>query len=112
MRVLPYWPDERYVELAPKHWSATRARLLVEPGEVAVGGGGEELVGHVHQHAVVAQGVLGERGLQLGGHERRVAGGFEEVVEAGAPLIAGGGLQDEATADAAAEGQQLGGTEA
>jgi len=27
MRVLPYWPDERYVELAPRHWSATRARL-------------------------------------------------------------------------------------
>ncbi len=20
MRVLPYWPDERYLELAPKHW--------------------------------------------------------------------------------------------
>jgi transposase len=27
MRVLPYWPDERYLELAPKHWAATRARL-------------------------------------------------------------------------------------
>src|SRR5690606_36743766 len=27
MRVLPYWPRERYLELAPQHWAATRARL-------------------------------------------------------------------------------------
>lgn len=27
MRLLPYWPDERYLELAPKYWTATRARL-------------------------------------------------------------------------------------
>ena len=27
MRVLPYWPDERYLELAPKYWPATRVRL-------------------------------------------------------------------------------------
>ena len=27
MRVLPYWPPERYLELAPQHWAATRARL-------------------------------------------------------------------------------------
>ena len=26
-RVLPHWPKDRYLELAPKHWSATRARL-------------------------------------------------------------------------------------
>lgn len=28
MRVLPYWPQGRYLELAPQHWLATRARLL------------------------------------------------------------------------------------
>jgi transposase len=28
MRVLPYSPKERYLELAPQHWAATRARLL------------------------------------------------------------------------------------
>jgi hypothetical protein len=28
MRVLPYWPDSRYLELAPNHWAATRAKLL------------------------------------------------------------------------------------
>lgn len=28
MRVLPYWPDSRYLELAPNHWGATRAKLL------------------------------------------------------------------------------------
>lgn len=27
LRVLPYWPRERYLELAPKHWQATRAKL-------------------------------------------------------------------------------------
>jgi hypothetical protein len=27
LRVLPYWPSDRYLELAPKHWRATRARL-------------------------------------------------------------------------------------
>src|SRR5690606_12331354 len=30
MRVLPYWPRERYLELAPQHWAATRARLVPE----------------------------------------------------------------------------------
>ena len=27
LRVLPYWPRDRYLELAPKHWSRTRTRL-------------------------------------------------------------------------------------
>ena len=27
IRTLPYWPRERYLELAPAHWAATRARL-------------------------------------------------------------------------------------
>ncbi len=26
-RVLPHWPKDRHLELAPKHWLATRARL-------------------------------------------------------------------------------------
>jgi len=26
-RVLPYWPRTRFLELAPKYWAATRARL-------------------------------------------------------------------------------------
>jgi hypothetical protein len=34
LRVLPYWPRERYLELSPKQWSATRARL--RPEELAV----------------------------------------------------------------------------
>jgi transposase len=28
-RVLPHWPKDRYLELAPKYWSTTRARLDV-----------------------------------------------------------------------------------
>lgn len=27
IRVLPHWPKDRYLELAPKYWAATRARL-------------------------------------------------------------------------------------
>jgi transposase len=33
IRVLPLWPRDRYLELAPKHWATTRARL--EPDELA-----------------------------------------------------------------------------
>ena len=32
MRVLPYWPRERFLELAPKYWRATRATL--DPDEL------------------------------------------------------------------------------
>ena len=32
MRVLPYWPKERHLELAPMSWTATRARL--DPNEL------------------------------------------------------------------------------
>src|SRR5262245_55348264 len=28
MRVLPHWPDSRYLELAPNNWARTRAKLL------------------------------------------------------------------------------------
>jgi transposase len=34
LRVLPYWPQDRYLELAPKYWRATRARLRPEQLEV------------------------------------------------------------------------------
>jgi transposase len=33
MRVLPHWPRDRYLELAPKYWMSTRARL--DPVELA-----------------------------------------------------------------------------
>jgi transposase len=33
IRVLPYWPRERFLELAPKFWVATRARL--DPRQLA-----------------------------------------------------------------------------
>ena len=56
--------------------------LLVEAGEHSIGGGGQELVGEVHEHAVIAGGVLGEGGLELGRHEGRIAGRPEQVVEA------------------------------
>jgi transposase len=33
LRVLPYWPKDRHLELAPKHWTTTRGSLV--PGELA-----------------------------------------------------------------------------
>jgi hypothetical protein len=27
LRLLPYWPRDRYLELSPKYWRTTRARL-------------------------------------------------------------------------------------
>lgn len=33
LRLLPQWPSDRYVELAPKNWNATRARL--DPSELS-----------------------------------------------------------------------------
>lgn len=39
LRVLPYWPQDRYLELAPQHWRATRARL--DPVEL------ERLLSHI-----------------------------------------------------------------
>jgi transposase len=30
LRVLPYWPRDRHLELAPKYWHATRGRLRPE----------------------------------------------------------------------------------
>jgi transposase len=30
LRVLPYWPQDRYLELSPKYWHATRGRLRSE----------------------------------------------------------------------------------
>ena len=34
IRVMPYWPRDRYLELAPKYWATTRARLV--EGELAL----------------------------------------------------------------------------
>lgn len=36
-RVLPHWPDDRYLELAPKHWRATRAKLVAAELEAELG---------------------------------------------------------------------------
>jgi hypothetical protein len=33
IRVMPYWPRERYLELSPKFWAETRSRL--DPNELA-----------------------------------------------------------------------------
>jgi len=38
MRVLPCWPDERYLELAPKQWLSTRARLNADELDMPLSG--------------------------------------------------------------------------
>ena len=43
IRVMPYWPRDRYLELAPKYWARTRVRLdaaeLARPlGHISVPG--------------------------------------------------------------------------
>ena len=30
IRAMPYWPRERYLELAPRYWARTRARLSAD----------------------------------------------------------------------------------
>lgn len=37
IRVVPYWPRERYLELAPKYWAATRATLDARELELPLG---------------------------------------------------------------------------
>jgi hypothetical protein len=34
LRLLPYWPPYRFLELAPNHWTATRAKL--DPAQLAL----------------------------------------------------------------------------
>ena len=81
--------------------------LFVELRQLALGGDGEEVAGHGGEHAVIAEGVLAERGHELGGHEAGVAGGVEQMRQAGAQLLPTGVLQGQAAADAAAEGPQV-----
>ncbi|MBX3210563.1 MAG: IS66 family transposase [Labilithrix sp.] len=37
IRVMPYWPRDRYLELAPKYWLRTRARIPERELELALG---------------------------------------------------------------------------
>jgi transposase len=37
IHVLPFWPRDRYLELAPKYWAATRARIPAEQLAVEIG---------------------------------------------------------------------------
>jgi IS66 C-terminal element len=37
IRAMPYWPRERYLELAPRYWACTRARLSADELKLAFG---------------------------------------------------------------------------
>ena len=47
IRIVPYWPRARYLELAPKYWARTRARL--DAAELA------KPIGHVTVPAAIAE---------------------------------------------------------
>lgn len=81
--------------------------LFIESGQLALVGGGERLVGEIHEDAVVSDGVVDESGLELCGHEAGVSGGGELVVETGEQLVVRGIVEDEAAADPRAEWQEL-----
>jgi transposase len=36
-RVMPHWPRDRYLELAPKYWTVTRSRLRQDELQLAFG---------------------------------------------------------------------------
>jgi hypothetical protein len=83
-------------------------KLFIKAWQVSISGEGEQLIAEIHEDAVVAGSMIGEGGFELGGHEAGIAGGFEQVVEAGEEFVAGCILEDEAAADAATEWHQLG----
>ena len=56
--------------------------------------------------------MIGERGLELGGHQAGIAGGVEEVVEAGEKLVALGVVENEAATDPATEREEIGAAKA
>ena len=56
--------------------------------------------------------MIGECGLELGGHQAGIAGGFEEMIETSEQLVARGVVEHEPAPDAAAERQKLGCTQA
>ena len=56
--------------------------FFVELADAGLQRGIEQLVGHSHQDAVVAGGVLGEDGDELVGHDDGVAGLSEGVAQA------------------------------
>ena len=54
---------------------------------------------------LVASGVIGQSGLELGRHEAGVAGGVEEMVKTGQQDVTGSVVEDKAAANTAPEGQ-------
>jgi hypothetical protein len=87
-------------------------KFLVDAFEVAFSGGGQEFIAEIHQDTVVASGMLAESGLELGGHERGVSSGIEQMVETGAKLVARCVIQVKASSNAASQGKQVRMTEA
>ena len=76
------------------------------------GGDGEQLAGDVHQRTRIALGVIGKRGDQLGRHQLGGAGLLQAVFQTLPQFVGRGALESEPHAHAAAEREQLLGSEA
>ncbi|MGD0678518.1 MAG: hypothetical protein ABSC94_24180 [Polyangiaceae bacterium] len=81
-----------------------KEEFFVEARQLAVGRNGEQLVGEIHEDAIIACGVVSECDAELTGHERLVSACGEQVVEAGQQLVAGGVVERETSTNSRAEG--------
>ena len=79
--------------------------FFIELRHFAFGRGAEQFGAHGGEDAVVAGGVVTQCLAQLRCHECSIAGGGEQMIEAGGELFATGVLHGEASADATAERQ-------
>src|ERR1035438_414815 len=79
---------------APRCWCRRQVEHLeveffVEHGDFGLGGAHEQVSGHADEDAVVAGGVVTEQMSQLLGHEASVAGGSQQMLEAGQQFLSG-----------------------
>ena len=81
--------------------------FFVELFAFLLAGGGQKIVGHVHEQAQVAGGMFAEGLEQAGAQKLGVAGGFEQMIEAGEQLLGWKGFGAQAAADAAGHGQEV-----
>ena len=82
--------------------------LLVEARELAVGGDGEQLVGEIHEDAVVAGGVVGEGAASSLVMSEGLPAAARRWSRQASSSSRRGVVEDESAADARAERQELG----
>src|ERR1700676_1721200 len=79
-----------------------QVELFIEFGDFALCRSHQEFRGHADEDAVIAGGVVTQGISQLLGHEAGIAGGGEQMFEAGQEFLAGGDAGGGAGTDARA----------